>query len=137
MTDNTDSHGLHHALLDLKQEGKIEFHDDDRDEEGDPTMSLSDDGRGAAVGLLQNNDDAVLFMLKIHFGQEFDELDSVSEKDVWQAITELAKTLRSDGVNLFRVLKRNPEKTPGIDVSNIPLSIIKQFDADESSHNAP
>lgn len=128
-------HDLHHTLLDLKEEGKLEFLDS-RDEHGDAEMSLTDEGRGAAADLLRNNDDAVLFALKIHFGKTFDDLESVSERDIWLAIADLADTLKDDGVNLFRVLERNPEKTPGIDVSDIPESIIQLFDTENAGNES-
>lgn len=127
MSDEEDE--IWGGLEDLWREGKINHvPSEDPDEEGG--FTLTEHGNAAARDLLRENDDAVIMLLSVHIEEHVDKKGD--PKRVAEALTEIAEWIRDDaGVNAFRVLKRNPEKAPGINVEGFSEAFLSQFDPDE------
>jgi hypothetical protein len=122
MSDDDDTWD---ALEELWEEEKIE-HVPAVGDVDDPQFKLTDEGRDAAREVLRENDDAVLMLLSI----AVENVDRPNDESaVAEALVEFAGVLRDDaGVNAFRVLRRHPEKAPGIDVENIADEFVRRFD---------
>jgi len=117
------------AMEALYREGKVEV-EPSGDPDGDPSFSLSEHGEAAAEDLLREDDEAVLLFL----AEAVKNVDRPGDpSNIASELIDMAGWLRDEvGVNAFRVLKRNPEKAPGISVEDLPEKYLEQFDPGET-----
>lgn len=114
------------ALEELWREGKID-HVPSIGDVDEHNFTLTDEGTESARELLRENDDAVLMLLSIVVKEHVARPNDESE--LAEFLGMFAEKLREDvGVNAFRVIRRNPEKAPGIDVEGLPEAFVEQFD---------
>lgn len=119
------------ALEELWREGKID-HVPGIGDVDSPQFNLTDEGVKATRELFRENDDAVLMLLSIAVKDQVARPNDESE--LAEVLTTFAKKLRDDaGVNAFRVIRRNPEKAPGIDAEGLPEAFVEQFDPPEDA----
>lgn len=120
------------ALEELHREGKIEM-EPSGDPDAEPGFSLTEHGLANARDQLRENDEMVLFMVQVHLTETVDR--KKDEAEVAEALIDLAKWLRDDaGINVFRVLRRNPEAMEAIDFEGLGEGYISRFDPEEADH---
>lgn len=117
------------ALEELWREGRLEM-EPPAEPGGEARFSLSEHGLASARDQLRENDEMVLFLVHVHLNETVER--KKDESEIAEALIDLAKWVRDDvGVNIFRVLKRNPEAAEAIDFGGLSEKFIKQFDAEE------
>lgn len=113
------------AIQDLYEEGKIDHVLTDETDE--PAFTLNEKGMKSARQSLRENDAMVLFLIQTHLSRTVERRKDESE--IAEALVDLAKWVRDDvGVNIFRVMERNPEAAEAIDFSGLSETFIEQFD---------
>jgi hypothetical protein len=124
MTDNDDDETMD-ALGELFREEKVNM-DVPADPDEEANFSLTDEGTEAAREILRENDQAVLMVATMQL--ESMERSGDSEA-VSRQLIDLGAWLRDDsGVNLFRVLRRNPEAMPTFQAEDLPEEFLEVFD---------
>lgn len=118
------------ALEELHHDGAVEVVPGVGSDMDEPSFRLTETGDEMAEEVLQENDDAVLYLIGIHLSQ----VGKIKDSNVLaEALVEIGVLLRDDaGVNVFRVLERNPDAFPiEVDFEGMPDDFVGVFDADE------
>lgn len=116
------------ALEELHHDGDVEVVPGIGNDVDEPSFRLTDSGEDRATGVLQEKDEAVLYIVRMHLSRVGKSKDP---KAVTKALVGLGKHLRDDaGVNVFRVLERNQtEDWPlQIDFEGLPEEFVEVFD---------
>lgn len=127
MTDDDDE--MWEALEELHREGRIRVEPSGDPDDPEPAFSLTEHGLASARDQLRENDEMVLFLIQVHLTETVERKQDESE--IAEALIDLAKWVRDDvGVNIFRVLKRNPEAAQAIDFDGLSEAFLQRFDAE-------
>lgn len=118
------------ALEELHHDGDVEVVAGLGENLDEPSFRLTDSGEDRATSVLQEKDEAVLYIVQMHLSR----VGKIKDPDaVTKALVELGKVLRDDaGVNVFRVLERNQQEDwpLQIDFEGLPEDFVEVFDAD-------
>lgn len=114
------------ALEELWEEGKVE-HVPGIGDVDEHRFTLTENGVEDAEQLLREDDDQVLWLFGFHLDRNVERKNNKDE--MLDEIVSFAKTLRDTaGVNLFRVLARNPDVYEWIDADGLANDFIEAFD---------
>jgi hypothetical protein len=117
------------ALEELYREGRIDVEPSGDPDDPEPSFSLTEHGLASVRDGLRENDEMVLFLIRVHLSETVERRQDESE--IAERLIELAEWVRDDvGVNIFRVMKRNPEAAPVIDIEDLGESFIQWFDSE-------
>lgn len=99
----------------------------------DHHFTLTDDGTRYAEQLLRESDDAVLLLV----ATAVDNVDRPGDSSaIASALVDIGKIIRDNaGVNIFRVMRRNPEQCPGLDVAELDEEFVAAFDPSEEDES--
>lgn len=115
------------ALEELHHDGRIEMEPSGDPDDPEPAFSLTEHGLAHARGQLRENDEMVLFLIQVHLTETVER--EQDESEIAAALVELAEWVRDDvGVNIFRVMKRNPDAKHAIDFDGLGEAFIQRFD---------
>lgn len=135
MTESTDTDGermtqdeIWDALEELHGDGLID-HVPGIGSDVDPAFTLNEQGSEFARDMLQENEDALLYLTGIVLKQAepFD-----SEKELARELIEFAEWINEDaGINVLRVINENIGRVPFL-TAELPEQLVEYYDEEET-----